>query len=123
VSRLTVRLLPIDALLLLMTVIWGSNFTIVKVAVHDIPEFPFNALRLAIAAVAFAVVLAGREGRPRFTPAEWRRVLVLSLVGHAFYQWLFITGLARTRTALSSLRSRQSRSRWRPPPSDTSVFR
>jgi hypothetical protein len=25
-----------------MTVIWGSNFTLVKLAVRDIPELPFN---------------------------------------------------------------------------------
>ena len=41
-SRLHLHFQPLDAALLLMTVIWGSNFTLVKLAVRDIPELPFN---------------------------------------------------------------------------------
>jgi len=98
-----IRFVPLDALLLLMTLIWGVNFTLVKVAVRSIPELPFNALRLVVAAAAFLAVLVVREGRPRFSRGEWWRVLKLALVGHVIYQLCFLGAVARTSVASTSL--------------------
>jgi len=68
---------------LLTTLVWGSNYTIVKTALRQIPELGFNALRLAIASTLFAAVLAvypahGEAGgrrlfatARRFSPREW----------------------------------------------------
>ena len=39
----------LDFLLLLMILIWGTNFSVVKVALRDFPEIPFNAMRLVVA--------------------------------------------------------------------------
>lgn len=93
----------IDLLLLLMTVIWGSNFTVVKVAVRYIPELPFTCLRLLVASAAFLAAIAVREGRPAFTGAEWRRVLLLAIVGHLVYQLCFVGAVGRTTVANSAL--------------------
>jgi drug/metabolite transporter (DMT)-like permease len=38
-----------------------------------------------------------------FTPADWRRLVVLALVGHLVYQLCFLGGVARTSVANSSL--------------------
>ena len=86
-----------------MTVIWGSNFTVVKLAVQDIPELPFNALRLLVASAAFVLALAVREGLPRLGPREWRHVAVLGLVGHVLYQLCFLGAVTRTTVANSAL--------------------
>lgn len=86
-----------------MTVIWGSNFTVVKIAVRDIPELPFNALRLVVASAAFLLMLALREGPPRLTPREWRHVAVLGIVGHVLYQLCFLGAVTRTTVANSAL--------------------
>ncbi len=43
----------LDVLLLLMILIWGTNFSVVKVALRDFPEIPFNATRLAVATAVF----------------------------------------------------------------------
>jgi drug/metabolite transporter (DMT)-like permease len=102
-SRFRFHLQPIDAALLLMAVIWGSNFTLVKVAVRDIPELPFNSLRLLIASAAFLIVLAGREGLCRLTAVEWRRIVELGVVGHFIYQICFLGAVARTTVANNSL--------------------
>jgi drug/metabolite transporter (DMT)-like permease len=48
----TRRRLVADSLLLLVTVIWGSTFVMVKDAVTDYPVFPFLALRFTLAALA-----------------------------------------------------------------------
>jgi drug/metabolite transporter (DMT)-like permease len=93
----------LDALLLLMTIFWGSNFTVVKIAVRDIPELPFNALRLLVGAAAFIVTLAVVEGMPRLTTAEWIRIFVLAVVGQVIYQLCFLGAVARTTVANSAL--------------------
>jgi drug/metabolite transporter (DMT)-like permease len=66
-NKYRLRFQPIDLLLLLMTVIWGSNFTVVKIATRDIPELPFNSLRLLVAAAAFLAAIAIHERWPRLT--------------------------------------------------------
>jgi drug/metabolite transporter (DMT)-like permease len=47
-----------DGLLLLMTVIWGVNYSIVKVALREIPPLAFNSLRLGLASLFFLLTLA-----------------------------------------------------------------
>ena len=44
------RFSPLDLALLLMVVVWGVNFSVLKYALRDFPEITFNALRLIIAA-------------------------------------------------------------------------
>ncbi len=115
----------VDILLLLMTVIWGSNFAVVKSAFRELNPHAFNAMRMTVAAFAFlAIMLVVRRLRPRaeagrpagggdvasifHTPArvttrEWIALAVLGVVGHALYQYFFIGGLARTSVANGSL--------------------
>jgi drug/metabolite transporter (DMT)-like permease len=99
--------MSLDILLLLMVVIWGANFSVVKYALRDFPELPFNALRLLVASALFLALIRWRrtKARPRnpLTPADWRRIVVLSLVGHFVYQLCFLAGVARTSVANSSL--------------------
>jgi drug/metabolite transporter (DMT)-like permease len=51
-------LTPTDALLLMMIVIWASNYSIVKIALREIPPLGFNSLRLALASLLFLASLA-----------------------------------------------------------------
>jgi drug/metabolite transporter (DMT)-like permease len=121
------RFSSLDALLLLMTLIWGTNFSIVKFAFAEIDPQAFNALRMVLASAVFLVImafirrLAARQppGAPHedvdddvasifLTPApitrrDWMALALLGLVGHCLYQYLFIGGLARTSVANSSL--------------------
>lgn len=101
-----------DLLLLLMTLIWGSNYTIVKTAFEEMPAQPFNAVRMVIASTIFlaAIAIARRVKRPSvfYTPApitrqDWIALAGLAVVGHCLYQLCFIGGLARTSVANSSL--------------------
>jgi drug/metabolite transporter (DMT)-like permease len=96
----------LDAWLLGMVFIWGSNFTIIKAALREFPELGFNALRMVTASALFALILAHRQqlwaGRG-FTRHDWLRILLLAVVGHFLYQLLFLGGVARTSVANSSL--------------------
>ena len=107
-----------------MTIIWGTNFPIVKTAFRELDPQAFNAMRMIVASATFLGVLAAvRPAAQRrlrehpiestltsvfYTPArissrEWLALAGLGVVGHVLYQFLFIGGLARTTVANSSL--------------------
>jgi drug/metabolite transporter (DMT)-like permease len=97
----------IDGWLLLMTFFWGSNFSIIKTAILEMPGPAFNGMRMVLASIVFLAIIAWRD-RLRAPLAaverkDWPAILVLSLVGHGLYQVLFLGGVARTSVANSSL--------------------
>ncbi len=117
-----------DGLLLLMTVIWGVNYSIVKVALGAIPPLAFNSLRLGLASLLFLLTLAlcrrassapvddafGPPGaddgsplpvfqRTRISVRDWALIAVFGLVGHFIYQLCFLFGLDKTTAANSAL--------------------
>jgi drug/metabolite transporter (DMT)-like permease len=95
----------LDLLLLLMVTIWGANFSVIKLALREFPQVPFNALRLLLASAVFLTVLAVRRPSTgvRLTRGDWQRLALLGLVGHLLYQLCFLAGVARTSVANSSL--------------------
>jgi drug/metabolite transporter (DMT)-like permease len=108
----------IDALLVVMVLIWGVNYSVIKIAFEEIPPQPFNALRLLIASSVFYAGIRLAEARARrgdrrtssafytehlLTPADRRTLLWLGLVGHCAYQFCFVGGVARTSVANAAL--------------------
>jgi drug/metabolite transporter (DMT)-like permease len=108
----------IDVLLLLMAVIWGTNYSIVKAAFREIDPQAFNAARMGIASCVFLLVIAALQLRPlpsgegrgsifrtpaRLNRRDWLELAGLGVVGHFLYQYFFIGGLALTTVANSSL--------------------
>jgi drug/metabolite transporter (DMT)-like permease len=127
----------IDVLLLLMTVIWGTNYSIVKHAFREMDPQAFNAVRMVIASTVFLSIIFGlrkfgeakagagdAEASPygssrevaaddsvasifhspaSITRKDWLGLIGIGVVGHFFYQYLFISGLAQTSVANSSL--------------------
>lgn len=96
----------IDWWLLLMTFFWGSNFSIIKAAIREMPGPAFNGLRMAIASIVFVAIIAWRDGLgavARVERRDWPAIIGLSLVGHGLYQLLFLSGVAHTSVANSSL--------------------
>lgn len=113
----------IDGLLLLMAIIWGTNYSIVKFAFQEVDPQAFNAARMLIASTAFlgimgvlrfrqspSVVAPVRHGLQsifrtpaRVTARDALELAGLGLVGHFLYQYFFIGGLALTTVANSSL--------------------
>lgn len=89
--------------MLLLVVVWGINFPIVKHAFEDLPPFAFNGLRFAAAAVLLLAFLRRHEGPIRLERADVPCLAILGLIGHAGYQTLFMAGLARTTAGHSSV--------------------
>lgn len=90
-----------DALLVLMAVIWGANYSVVKYGTNIIEPLAYNGVRTMLAAVVLAgVVFVGRNlPRPRDAVA----LLALGVLGNGIYQYLFVEGIARTRASDAAL--------------------
>jgi len=93
---------PFDGLLLLMVLIWGANYSVVKSAIREIPPQAFNVLRMGVASAVFLTALAV-TGVPRIARADWARLALLGTVGHFVYQVCFMAGLSRTTASNSAL--------------------
>ncbi len=97
----------LDALLLGMTLIWGSNFSLIKAALRQMPELGFNSLRMALGSLLFAAIIQQRHGIRavllRLDRRDWIGFVALGVIGHFVYQLLFMAGVARTSVANSSL--------------------
>jgi drug/metabolite transporter (DMT)-like permease len=107
-----------DALLLLMVVIWGANYSVIKRAFEEVPPQAFNAMRITVAAIVFLAAIAWSRRRGRqsggvlsgvlYTPAaltlrdRWDLVWV-GLVGHFAYQYCFVRGVAATSASNAAL--------------------
>ena len=91
-----------DALLLLMALIWGVNFIVVKRGTQLMRPLAFGGARVAIAAIALVIVVTVMRER---WPArrDVIALLLLGTLGNGLYQWFFIEGLARTRAGTAAL--------------------
>ena len=97
----------LDFLLLLMIVIWGTNFSLVKVALRDFPEIPFNAMRMVVGTTVFlAAIWFTRDRakpRPPLTRTDWIQLFFLGMVGTFLYQLCFVAAVRRTSVGNGSL--------------------
>lgn len=91
-----------DLLLVLMAVIWGINFSVAKYGTRHFDPEVFVTLRVTLAAVVLTgLMLAG--GWPRLEGKIWLRLILFGVIGHGVYQYLFVTGLSRTRAGDAAL--------------------
>ena len=86
----------------LLAVIWGVNFSVIKVALESVSPLGFNALRFPLAAVVLLLVL-GREGSVRPRREDIPRLLVVGVIGNVAYQLAFIIGLEATLAGNASI--------------------
>ncbi len=91
-----------DAGLVLMALIWGVNFSVVKFGTSLIEPLAYNGLRLVLAAVLLsAIMVAGRSPLP--SRATILALLGLGVLGNGVYQYFFIEGIALTRASDAAL--------------------
>jgi len=91
-----------DVTLVLMALIWGVNFVVVKFATTVLPPFAFNAVRVSIAAVALTIIASiGRSPWPN--RREILALLGLGVLGNGIYQMFFVQGVAHTRAGDAAL--------------------
>jgi len=86
-----------------VVVIWGANFAFVKAAIAQISPLSFASIRFVIASLTLIPLLYWREGHLRAPKGLFWYLVGLGILGHTFYQGIFVEGLARTSTANSAM--------------------
>jgi drug/metabolite transporter (DMT)-like permease len=89
-------------LLLLMAVIWGVNFSLIKYATQVIPPLAFTGLRVWLSASVLLTIAAlrRRSWPPR---SDIIALILLGVIGNGVYQILFVEGLSRTKVGNAAL--------------------
>lgn len=91
-----------DFLLLLMAIIWGINFSVLKYGTQFLAPLAFNGVRIPIAAGA-QLAIARAMRLPQVPTRTAVRLVLLGMLGNGVYQVLFILGIVRTRVATAAL--------------------
>lgn len=91
-----------DASLVLMALIWGINFSVVKYGTTLVDPLAYNGVRVSLAALVLLVVIA--IGRSPLPPMRVVLALVaLGVLGNGIYQFFFVEGISRTRASDAAL--------------------
>jgi drug/metabolite transporter (DMT)-like permease len=97
------RLPATDLAMLAVVLIWGANFSVVKLALQEIPPLAFAGLRFALAAALLWAIARWREGATPLPPGSLGKLIWVGVVGNTLYQLGFIYGLSLTTAANASL--------------------
>jgi drug/metabolite transporter (DMT)-like permease len=83
-------------------VVWGLNFSVIKIALRELSPAGFNGLRLLLTAVILAVLMAFSREDFRVCKSDFWKLAALGVLSHSLYQLLFISGLSRTTASNTS---------------------
>lgn len=92
-----------DLGLLLMALIWGVNFPLIKASLAELSPYAFNALRFPLAAITVYLVLKARGRICWPEKGDWPRLVLLGVVGNVVYQGFFINGINSTLAGNASI--------------------
>jgi len=88
---------------LAVTVVWASNFIVVKAAIEVLPPVGMSALRFGLAALVLLALLRWREGTIRLPLRDLAAMAFVGVLGFGFYQVLWATGLLAITVGDSAL--------------------
>ena len=91
------RIYLVEFLLLTVAVIWGTNFSIIKVLYEYLHPLAFNAVRMTIATLTMVSILKLRGVSLRIDRRDVLALIGLGIMSNTGYQMFFVLGLARTR--------------------------
>lgn len=92
-----------DLTMLLVVLIWGANFSIVKIALQQFPPLAFAALRFLVAGVLLWLIMRWREGPQPMSRAVLWKLTWVGIIGNTFYQVCFIYGISISSAANAAL--------------------
>ncbi len=90
-------------LLLLVVVIWATNYPLAKFAIASMDVFVFNAIRFIVAALILGAMFFSRHAWVPVSRLDWRRILRAGILANVLYQSAFIVGLRLTTAGNSAV--------------------
>lgn len=97
------RTLIVELLLVSVMLIWGMNFSVVKLLYAHFHPLAFNALRFTVTSITMVAVLQVRGESLRIDRSDLPAVVGLAVTSNTIYQFLFVLGLDRTRAGNAGL--------------------
>ncbi len=92
-----------DILMIMTTMVWGANNSVIKIAFSEISPHAFNLTRFFLAGLVYAFIIwRSREGFS-ISRRDLPRILFLAITGVTLYQLFFIAGLSRTSASMVSM--------------------
>lgn len=98
-----VRFGATDAAMLLTTLIWAVNFSVVKFGIRAFPPHGFNGVRMTLASLIYLAVWALLRDGFVLRKGDLWKAAGLGLLGTTGYQVLFIEGLRVTTASTTSM--------------------
>ena len=92
-----------DVGLIVMALIWGVNYSVVKSGLATMDPITFNGIRVALAATVLLAIAATVRGAKLPSRRDTIVLAGLGLMGNGMSQLLFILGMARTRAGIAAL--------------------
>lgn len=92
-----------DLAILVLVVIWGVNFSVVKWLLEQFDPLALNGLRFALGALVLVPFVVRGGGLARFERRDWLPLIGLGVVGNLVYQLLFIFGIDFTLAGNAAL--------------------
>jgi len=90
-------------MLIMMSVVWGLNFTAIKGALAEFQPLTFNAIRFGTSSLFLLGLLWLRERSIGIHKKDLAKFVLLAIVGNTIYQLFFINGIALTTATNSAL--------------------
>ena len=92
-----------DALMIAAVVMWGVNFSTIKIALRELSPGGFNGMRLFVTSALFVVLVAFSREKFRIERRDILGLAAVGIAGNAIYQILFIHGVSLTTASNTSL--------------------
>lgn len=102
-SNLSLASIPADLWMIVVVLLWGFNFVIMKNALNEIPPALFVTLRFTAGSVMMITILRIQHGHIALPKRDYMHLILLGIIGNAAYQSMFIWGLKYTSAANGSL--------------------
>jgi drug/metabolite transporter (DMT)-like permease len=92
-----------EALLLVVVIIWASNYPLAKYSISRLDIFVFNGLRYIVAAVSLTVIFYARSHWVPVGRADWPKLVWAGVLANVLYQGAFIIGFSMTTAGSSAI--------------------
>ncbi len=92
-----------DLALVGVCLIWGINFSVIKLSLVYFDPLAFNAVRFPLAALVLIGMLKVNGPIPMPRREHYFKIILLGILGNVVYQLLFIYGIDKTLAGNSSL--------------------
>ncbi|MCX6578960.1 MAG: DMT family transporter [Candidatus Aminicenantes bacterium] len=88
-----------DGLMLVAVLIWAANYSVLKIALKEIPPLPLNGIRLLLSSAVLVIWFLITERNFKVQKEHILKIVFLSISGYTIYQYIFIRGIDLTNAS------------------------